>query len=178
MDISGIISISGKPGLYKVLARSKGGLLIESLLDGKKMPAHATNKISALEDISMYTYEEEIPLKEIFKLVFEKQGGKETVSPKSSNKELEEYFTTILPDYDKERVYASDIKKMLTWYKVLLKNGNLEAPDPSAEELAKAEKNTEAIKEDKPQKTASKQTTAKPKAAAKQKVTAKATKSK
>lgn len=144
MDLSGIISISGRPGLYKVIAQGKNSIIVESLMDKKRFPAYSSDRISALEDISIYTVEDDKPLKEIFADIYEKQGGKEGPSHKADIAELTEYFTEILPNYDEERVYASDIKKLFQWYNLLLKAGALEAT-PENEDETKAEKNqTEA----------------------------------
>ena len=127
MDLSGIISISGRPGLYKVIAQGKNSIIVESLTDNKRFPAYSTDRISALEDISIYTIDDDKPLKEILADIFEKQEGKEGPSHKSDIAELTEYFTEILPDYDEERVYTSDIKKLFQWYNLLLKAGAMDA---------------------------------------------------
>ena len=119
MSLEGIIAIAGKPGLFKVVSRSNKGLLVQSLIDGKRIPALATHKISALDDISMYSYEEDVPLSTILANLKEIQGGKKVDNPKA---ELEALFEKVLPNYDKERVYASDIKKLFTWYNLLLEN--------------------------------------------------------
>lgn len=142
MDLSGIISISGRPGLYKVIAQGKNSIIVESLIDKKRFPAYSTDRISALEDISIYTIEEDKPLTEIFVELYEKQEGKEGPSHKDDITTLTEYFMEILPDYDDERVYPSDIKKLFQWYNLLHKAGCLE---PTEEEKEKEEK--EAKKE-------------------------------
>ena len=122
MSLEGIIAIAGKPGLFKVVSRSNKGLLVQSLIDGKRIPALATHKISALDDISMYSYEEDVPLSTILANLKKIQGGKKVDNPKGPNAELEALFEKVLPNYDKERVYASDIKKLFTWYNLLLEN--------------------------------------------------------
>ena len=132
MDLEGIIAIAGKPGLYKILSRSLKGLVVESIVDGKKMPALATHKISALDDISMYTYEEDVPLKEILPKVKEVFDGKAAEPNKLSKEELLGYFEKVLPDFDRERVYPSDIKKLLSWYNILLENGYMETTETEA----------------------------------------------
>lgn len=131
MDLSGIISISGKAGLYKVIAQGKNSIIVESLVEKKRFPAYATDRISALEDISIYTYEGDTPLREIFADIYKKQDGKEAPSHKEDVATLQEYLQEILPDYDEERVYPSDIKKLFQWYNMLLNSGNL---IPSEEE--------------------------------------------
>jgi len=119
MDLKKIVAVSGKPGLYEIKAQSKGGIIVESLVDGKRFPITVTHNVSVLNDIAIYTYEEEVPLREIFKTIFEKDGGKINVTHKSSSKELTAFFISILPNYDAERVYASNIKKVVQWYNLL-----------------------------------------------------------
>jgi hypothetical protein len=125
MNLSGIIAIAGKPGLYKVLAQSKNGLIVESLIDGKRTPAYSTHKVSALEDISIYTYSEDVPLSVVFKGVYDKENGGAAINHLSSGDELRDYLITILPEYDQERVYASDLKKLFSWYNLMHKSGKL-----------------------------------------------------
>lgn len=136
--------MAGKPGLYKVIARSKGGLVVESLLDGKKASAHATSRISALEDISMYTYGEEVPLKDVFTNIFKLEDGKEAINPKSSDDELRAYFEKVLPEFDRDRVYPSDLKKLFTWYNLLLSKDMLKLEEEKLEEEVTEEKKGEA----------------------------------
>lgn len=145
MDLSGIISISGRPGLYKVIAQGKNNIIVESLIDNKRFPAYSTDRISALDDISIYTIDDDKPLKEIFADIYEKQEGKEGPSHKADIAELTAYFSEILPDYDEERVYASDIKKLFQWYNLLLKADAL-TPAENGEETPEASK-TEDQKE-------------------------------
>ena len=125
MNLSGIIAISGRPGLYKVIAQGKNNVIVESLSDRKRFPAYTSDRISALEDISLYTYEEDKPLREIFKSIYEKENGGESISQKESDLNLISYLIEILPNYDKERVYVSDIKKVFQWYNLLQKAGEL-----------------------------------------------------
>lgn len=165
MNLTGIISISGKPGLYKVVAQAKNSVIVESLEDKKRIPAYATERISALEDISIYTYSEDKPLKEIYTEIHKKENGGETLSHKEDVKKLTAYLLEILPDYDQERVYSSDIKKLFQWYNLLHKSGNLKIEEEEKEE----EKQKEGEKEPKkttPKKekteTAAKKTTKKP----------------
>ena len=136
MNLTGIISISGKPGLYKVVAQAKNSVIVESLEDNKRVPAYATDRISALEDISIYTYGEDKPLKEIYTDIFNKENGGATLSHKDDIKKLTAYLTEILPDYDQERVYSSDIKKLFQWYNLLHKSGNLKLEEEVAEEVS------------------------------------------
>lgn len=117
--LKGILAISGQPGLFKLLAESKNNIIVESLETGKRMPAYSTTKISALEDIAIYTDTDDVPLKDIFKAIYDKENGGKAISHKSSGNELKSYFEEVLPDYDKERVYVSDIKKVILWYTIL-----------------------------------------------------------
>jgi len=123
MEFSKIIAVSGKPGLYSAVSQTKSGFIVESLADKKRFPITATNNVSLLENIAIYTYEEEVPLLDIFKTIFEKQEGKEAISHKESEKKLTAYFAEILPDYDDERVYTSNIKKVIQWYNILVNAG-------------------------------------------------------
>ena len=120
MKLEKVIAITGKPGLYEIISQSKGGIIVESLSDKKRFPVNSLHNISTLNDIAIYTYETEVPLKEVFFNIFEKQEGKETINPKSSKNELLDYFGEVLPGYDEERVYASNIKKILSWYNALV----------------------------------------------------------
>ena len=137
MDLAGIISISGRPGLYKVIAQGKNNIIVESLIDKKRIPAYSSDRISALEDISIYTLESDKPIKDIFSDMFKKLEGKECLSHKSDIDDLQEYLLEILPDYDEDRVYSSDIKKIFQWYNMLLKYGVLEVESDSKEEQPK-----------------------------------------
>lgn len=149
MNLTGIISISGKPGLFKVVAQGKNNIIVESLEDKKRTPAYSTDRISALEDISIYTYDEDVSLKVIFKTIFDKEEGKETISHKEDKKKLENYLLEILPNYDQERVYISDVKKIFQWYNLLFKAGELKLEEESKPEIDEKEvKKTKSSKED------------------------------
>lgn len=117
--LKGLLAISGQPGLFKMITESKNSIIVESLDTGKRMPAYSTSKISALEDIAIYTETEDLPLKDVMKAIHEKEDGGEAISHKSSGNELKSYFEEVLPDYDKDRVYVSDIKKVIQWYNIL-----------------------------------------------------------
>ena len=120
MSLEKILSISGKPGLYKIITQTRGGFVAESLLDNKKVTVNMQSNVSVLSEIAIYTLTEELPLKEVFKKISEKENGKPTsISHKDSKDVLEEYFFNVLPDYDEDRVYASDIKKVVQWYNLL-----------------------------------------------------------
>jgi hypothetical protein len=117
--LKGILSISGQSGLYKMVAESKNNIIVESLDTSKRIPVHSTSKVSALEDIAIYTENGDVPLKDIFKAISEVENGGPSISAKSSGTELKAYFEKIVPEYDKDRVYVSDIKKVLLWYNTL-----------------------------------------------------------
>lgn len=124
MALDKILSIGGKPGLYKLLTQTRTGFVGESLLDGKRISVGMRNNVSVLSEIAIYTLEEEIPLREVFQKIKEKEEGKKTsISHKAEKIQLEEYFFEVLPNYDEDRVYASDIKKIVQWYNILLENG-------------------------------------------------------
>lgn len=136
-----ILSVSGKPGLYKLISTSKNLNIVESLLDGKRIPVYLTEKVVALSDVSIYTTEEDMPLREVFQKIKEKENGERTVlGSKSSNGEVFRYFEEILPNYDTEKVYASDIKKILNWYNILINSGiDFDQEEPNTEEPAGTE---------------------------------------
>jgi len=123
MELKGILAISGKPGLFKMLSQGKNNIIVEGLDDNKRFPVYAAHQISALEEISIYTETEDVQLADVFKGIFDATGGKEAISHKSSKNQLEELFEKALPDYDRERVYISDIKKVIQWYNILFRNG-------------------------------------------------------
>lgn len=120
MKLEKVIAITGKPGLYQILSQSKSGVIVESLSDKKRFPVNTLHNISTLNDIAIYTYETEVPLKAVFLSIFEKEEGKKSIDPKSSKNELLTYFNEVLPGFDEERVYASNIKKVLAWYNSLV----------------------------------------------------------
>ena len=163
------MAISGKPGLFQMVAQSKNGIVVESLLDGKRFTAFEHERISSLEEISIYTDDEELALKEIFKRLHEKHEGGEAIDPKSDKKILSSYFEELVPEYDQERVYTSDIKKMIAWYNLLVQKEMLDFTEEETDEESKdddavdteqktedkdqLEENTEEEKEDKEDKT-------------------------
>ena len=124
--LKGILSISGQSGLFKLVAESKNNIIVESLETQKRMPVYSTVKVSALEDIAIYTETEDKPLKEIFKAISDQEDGGTAISHKSANNELKSYFEKVVPDYDKDRVYISDIRKVLMWYNTLQEKGMLD----------------------------------------------------
>ena len=119
MDLTEILSIGGKPGLYKMISHTKTGMVVESMDGEKRFPVFAHEKISSLEEISIFTETDDIPLKDVFKKVHELLEGEKAISHKSSADELKDFFDDAIPDYDKDRVYVSDIKKVIQWYNIL-----------------------------------------------------------
>lgn len=123
MSLDKILSISGKPGLYKIVTQTRTGAVVESLIDKKRITVGAHSNISILSEIAIYTLTEEVPLREVLKSIKEKENGEQTsISHKDSKIKLEEFFFEVLPEYDEDRVYASDIKKVIQWYNILQKN--------------------------------------------------------
>jgi len=135
MDLKDILSVSGKPGLFKTIAQTKSGVIIESLLDGKRIQAFASDKISSLGEISIFTANEDLPLREVFRLIQEKNGDQPAPDAKTDDRTLKAFFESILPDYDRERVYVSHMRKLVQWYNLLLANGitNFSAPAEDSE---------------------------------------------
>lgn len=114
-----ILAISGEPGLFKLVSEAKNGVVVESLITGKKMTVFSTTKLSSLSDISIYTLEADVPLVDVMKKLSEIEAGEQTISHKSKPEELKSKFKTVLPEYDEDRVYTSDMKKVLQWYNIL-----------------------------------------------------------
>ena len=144
MDLSKIVSISGKPGLYVVKSQAVGRLIVESVLDGKCSPAFAHERMSSLEEISIFSVDEDRPLKEVFMMIHEKMGDKVDFDyKKASNDELREKFAFVMPDYDEDAVYPSDMKKVFAWYQMLNDKGlldfTMEEAEPEAEKPAENE---------------------------------------
>ncbi|HLU80751.1 MAG TPA: DUF5606 domain-containing protein [Flavobacteriaceae bacterium] len=162
MSLEKVLSISGKPGLYKLKSQTRTGFLAESLLDGKTINVSGRQNVSLLSEIAVYTLKEEVPLREVFQKISEKAAGKETISHKVSKEELEEFFFGVMPDYDEDRVYASDIKKMVQWYNLLVKTGLNDFSTPKEEPKEEEVKPAKAAKTTTPKAAAPK--TASPKA--------------
>jgi len=120
MDLKDIMSVSGQSGLFKFVSQGRNGIIVESFADKKRSFINATSKVSSLEDIAIFTSEEEVPLKQVLKNIYEKENGGPAPEPKSSPEELKAFMEKILPAYDHERVYLSDIRKLVSWYNTLL----------------------------------------------------------
>ncbi len=164
IDLTGIIAISGQPGLYKVVAQSKNGIIVEGLADKKRTSISSTAKVSSLEDISMFTTGEDKPVAEIMKSIFDKEKGGACIDSKADDKAVVSYFESVLPDYDKERVYTSNMRKLFNWYNGLQSSGNLKVKETETAESSNEKKIVKAATEKKAavKKTATKDT-AKPK---------------
>ncbi|WP_251620481.1 DUF5606 domain-containing protein [Odoribacter lunatus] len=121
-----ILSISGKPGLYKMIANTANAIIVESIVDGKRFPAYSNSRIISLEDISIYTENEDMPLKEVLKRIYEKENGAGILSHKESANKIQAYVEEVLPEYDKDRVYVSDMRKLIHWYNLLVEKNLLD----------------------------------------------------
>ena len=126
MNLEGILSISGKPGLYKLVSQAKNTLIVEGLTDSKRFPLYASHQVSALEDIGIYTYDDTVALSDVFSAIAKKENGSATISHKVSKNELYDWLREVLPDFDEDRVYQSDIKKLVQWYNALHTAGLVE----------------------------------------------------
>ena len=140
MDLTKILSISGKSGLFLVVAQTKTGAIVESFTDQRRFPVFASEKMSSLEEISIFTTDEDIPLKDVLKKIYEKENGGPATIDKDNSNALKAYMEEILPDYDKERVYVSDMKKLFTWYNLLQEKAMLDftEEEPSEETSGEA----------------------------------------
>lgn len=133
MDLSKILSISGKNGLYKLINQGKNTFIIESFEDGKRIPAFSHDGIATLDNISIFTDEEDVSITKVFQSIYKKENGAETPAILNDNAKLKKYFEEILPNYDKERVYVSNIKKVVSWYNILVKNNLIDLEEHTNE---------------------------------------------
>lgn len=150
MALKDYMAISGQPGLYKFVSQGRNGIIVESLIDGKRSHVSASAKVSALSDIAIFTNDGEKPLSEVLELIKERENGQPTISPKSGSNELKDFFLEILPDYDVDRVYVSDIKKVVSWYNQLQSLGILDFKEEEEEEKSAEETDKNAEKEEAP----------------------------
>lgn len=146
MGLEKILSISGKPGLFELTAQTRGGFIAKSITDEKKIAVNVRHNVSLLSEIAIYTYTEEVPLGTIFQTMYEQADGKEAISHKANKKELEAYFSKVLPEYDVDRVYQSDIKKIILWYNLLVSNGITDFS--KGDDAKSAESKKEEVKSD------------------------------
>src|SRR5210317_248888 len=140
MDITKILAISGRPGLFQMNAQTRGGVVATSLLDGKRIVTSAAQQISVLSEIRIYCIGKEVPLIEVFeKMLAYEKGGPAQVKPKAPATDLEAYFFEVLEDYDEERVYPSDIKKIIQWYNLLVDQKIIALPKPKSDKKEKSD---------------------------------------
>ena len=145
MDLSKIVSISGKPGLYQIKSQAIGRIIVESVVDSKCIPAFARDRMSSLEEISIFSTEEDRPLKDVFKMIHEKMGDKVDFDfKKASPEQLREKFAFVMPDYDEEAVYPSDMKKVFAWYQMLMDKNLLDFTEEEAQPEVETETPAEA----------------------------------
>ena len=150
IQLKDILAISGKAGLFKFIAQARNGIVVESLEDQKRHVAPATARVSSLEDIAIFTIDEEVPLADIFFMIHEKSEGKETLSHKAAVEELKSQFKELVPEYDEDRVYVSDIKKVFQWYNQLHQHQLLEVIDKEEEKEEGQKEEAPAKKTEKP----------------------------
>lgn len=137
MDLSKIVTIAGRPGLFQIKSQSVGKIIVESLIDGKCSPAFARERMSSLEEISIYSVDEDRPLKEVFRAIHEKMGDKVDFDvKKATNEQLKAKFLEVMPDYDQDAVYPSDMKKVFLWYQMLMDKGLLDFSEEATEETS------------------------------------------
>lgn len=139
MSIQKILAISGKPGLFELKIQTRTGFVAESLLDGKRITVSMRSNVSLLSEIAVYTYSEEVRLSEVFKAIATKENGEQTISHKEDDAKLKSYFREILPEFDEDRVYTSDIKKIFNWYNLLQPKGLVTVEALSEEEKQEEE---------------------------------------
>jgi len=147
MDLKGIISISGKAGLFKVAANGRNNIIVQSLDNDKKFPVFATDKISALEDICIYTYEEDVPLTEVYEKLAKLEDYKKSINHKAIGSDLRAKTEEFLPEFDEDRVFDGDLKKLFQWYNLLVDKGIIVKPKATAKKKATKSKKASAEEE-------------------------------
>ncbi len=150
MNLKDILSISGEPGLFKFVAQGRNAIIVEHLETKKRRTAYGSAKVNSLEDISIFTEKEDLPLGKVFDLIYEKEKGGPAVDSKSDANKLKAYFEEVLPEYDKNRVYVSDMKKVVVWYNILQKLGQLIKDEPESPKDDKKESESDVKTETKP----------------------------
>ncbi len=146
MALDNLLSVSGKSGLFRLVGQMKNGIIVESLVDGKRFPIHGSAKVSALEEISIYTEDSEIPLKDVFARFYEKSEGKQVLSHNSDKAEIKAFFNDMVPEHDEDRVYVSDMVKVVKWFNQLVEHTDYD-PAKEEEEAENAEGETSEAKE-------------------------------
>jgi len=147
MDLSKILSITGKPGLYQLISKTKNSFIVESLLDKKRIPAFSHDGVSTLDNIAIFTEEEDLAIEKVFQAIFKKENGAKIPDILNNNDLIKKYFEEVLPSYDKERVYVSNMKKVLTWYNILADNNLIDLEEKVETEPEKPEEKEEEAKE-------------------------------
>jgi len=146
MILKDILSISGEPGLFRFIAQGKSAIIVEHIMTGKRSSAFSSAKVSSLEDISIFTDNEDLPLGKVFDRIFENETGGPAPDFKSDGKKLKEYFELVVPDYSKDKVYVSDIKKVVQWYNILQGKNLLVKEEPVTEDQTENESSEEEQK--------------------------------
>jgi len=134
MDLSKIITVTGRPGLHRVIAQGRHALIVESLIDGKRAPVPTSIRVSSLDEISMFTTGDDVPLKDVLAKLHEKAKGGDSADPKGDDDTLWKALVEVLPEADRERIYASDVRKLFTWYAQLLKGGGFTVKEDEKKE--------------------------------------------
>ena len=142
MDLSKILSITGKGGLFKFLSKTPNSFIVEGLDDGKRFPAFSSDGVATLDNIAIFTDTDEVPLQTVFQNIYKKEDGKKMEMPKDNNA-IKAYFAEILPEYDRERVYVSNMKKVFTWYNILVAHDLIDLEEPQKEEPTTEETNNQ-----------------------------------
>jgi hypothetical protein len=149
MILKDILAISGEPGLFKFIAQGKNAIIVEHLETKKRSSAYGSAKVSSLDDIAIFTEKEDMPLGKVFDLIYEKENGGPAIDSKADTAKLKTWFEAILPEYSKDKVYTSDIKKLVQWYNILHNLGLLVREEtevePEAKAKAKAKTKTENV---------------------------------
>lgn len=139
MDLSKILSITGKGGLFKLISRAPNNFIVESLEDGRRFPAFSHDGVATLDNIAIFTEEGEVSLQSVFQSIYKKENGAKKELPKDNNA-LKAYFAEVLPEYDRDRVYVSNIKKVITWYNLLVEHNLVDLEEESQEPSEEADK--------------------------------------
>ncbi|MEI6820718.1 MAG: DUF5606 domain-containing protein [Bacteroidota bacterium] len=133
MDLRNIYHAIGKPGLFELISTNKSGAIIESLIDKKRIQMFASDKLTSVKDVSLFTTGDDVPLEEVFKTIYLKENGEKCIDPKSDNTALKNYMKEVLPEYDQDRVYVSDMKKLFSWYNLLVSENKLDFSEDEKE---------------------------------------------
>lgn len=147
MDLSNILSITGKGGLFKLISKTPNSFIVESLEDKHRFPAFSQDGVATLDNIAIFTEEGETPLQSVLQAIFKKENGAKLAMPKDGNA-MKAYFAEVLPEYDRERVYVSNIKKVLAWYNILVENNLIDLEEEKTENAESAEPSEQPAKEE------------------------------